>query len=127
MKNMLDLGKNGEQVGGFEQETWGKISEIVADFPTVEKLVLFGSRAKGNYRPASDIDLWLVGKEVSLDDQLKIAGKLEDLWLPQQFDLIRAKTVDNQELKKHVERVGIVIWQKTVTKPKRSNSDSRSN
>ena len=36
-----------------------KIRAVLAEFPQVEKAVLYGSRAKGDYKNSSDIDLTL--------------------------------------------------------------------
>ena len=43
-----------------------EINRVLAAHPGVEQALLYGSRAKGNYRPGSDIDLCLVVSLMSL-------------------------------------------------------------
>jgi predicted nucleotidyltransferase len=55
------------------------IREVLASFPRVERAGLFGSRALGASSPASDIDLALFGDSPTLEDEARIAARLEDL------------------------------------------------
>lgn len=89
-----------------------KIRAILACHPQVERAVLYGSRAKGNYKNGSDIDLTLYGHSLSLDLLLKILGELDDLLLPWMIDLSLYKQIDNESLREHIERVGITFYEK---------------
>jgi predicted nucleotidyltransferase len=46
---------------GLQEKTIQAIRNIFSRFPEVEKVLLYGSRAKGNFRNGSDIDLCMVG------------------------------------------------------------------
>ena len=46
---------------GLSDATVEKIQTVLAGFPQVEKALLYGSRAKGSFKPGSDIDLTLIG------------------------------------------------------------------
>ncbi len=72
---------------GLAPETLDRIKAALAHFPEVEKAVLYGSRAKGNYRRGSDIDLTLLG--TGLDHQLlaRLDDALDDLMLPYKIDV----------------------------------------
>ncbi|MFN9945187.1 MAG: nucleotidyltransferase domain-containing protein, partial [bacterium] len=59
-----------------------KIQQVLAGFPEVEKAVLYGSRAKGNYKPGSDIDLTLFGEELDERVMSRLYWALDDLLLP---------------------------------------------
>lgn len=74
-------------------------------------MIIYGSRAKGNFRYNSDIDLSIIG-EVSYDDLLKIELLIDELLLPYKVDLSVFNNIDNSELKAHIERVGIVLYKK---------------
>ena len=50
---------------GLTPNTIDRINGVLAGFPAIEQAILYGSRAKGNYRPGSDIDLAIVGPEVT--------------------------------------------------------------
>ena len=72
---------------GLKKETVKKINAIFAGYEEVEEAVLYGSRAKGNHKPGSDIDLALKGKQLNLKLLNKISLDLDDLLLPYTFDL----------------------------------------
>jgi uncharacterized protein len=78
----------------------------LARTPHLQRAVIFGSRAKGNYRHGSDIDIALFGPELTSADLLGLAGRIDDLLLPYQVDLCPVDTLDNQELLEHIRRVG---------------------
>ena len=89
-----------------------KIQSAFHLHPEIEKAILYGSRAKGNYKPASDIDLTLVGKDLTLTIQQTIENELDDLLLPYKFDVSIFHTISSNELVDHIERVGQVFFQK---------------
>ena len=87
-------------------ETIQKISEI-------EKAVIFGSRAKGNYKAGSDIDLAIFGEGVTFDTVAKLHALLEEESpLPYFFDVIDATHLAHIELKEHIDRVGKIIFER---------------
>jgi predicted nucleotidyltransferase len=83
---------------------------VFKKYPQVEKAVLYGSRAMGTHKPSSDVDLSLFGKNLTQDLIWTIAQELDDLLLPQMFDLSLFETLDNNELKDHIARVGIIFY-----------------
>lgn len=66
----------------------------------------------GNYQPASDIDIALSGKKIDLSLLTEIEFELDDLMLPNKFDLVLLHQISSQELIDHIERVGIEIYRK---------------
>ena len=97
---------------GLPDQTLAIIRRILADYPAVEQAILYGSRAKGNYRKGSDIDLTLVGN--GLDHRMlgEIAGRLDDSPIPYQVDLSIRNHLDSPSLLEHIERVGVVFYQR---------------
>ncbi len=98
---------------GLTQEIIEKISNVYARFPEVEKVVLYGSRAKGNYKNGSDIDFTLYGTALTPDLRANIAMALDDLMLPYTIDLSFFDELENAELREHIKRVGKVFYEKT--------------
>ncbi|NLC71111.1 MAG: nucleotidyltransferase domain-containing protein [Desulfuromonadaceae bacterium] len=88
------------------------IRAVLARFPAVEKAVLYGSRAKGNFQPGSDIDLALMGDGLTVAELGLIADELDELLLPYMIDLTLFHLIDNPELLGHIERVGQVFYEK---------------
>jgi predicted nucleotidyltransferase len=79
----------------------------------IDKAVLFGSRAKGNYKTGSDIDLAIYGEQVSFDVVSRLHTKLEEESpMPYFFDVVDFTHLENKELKEHIERVGVIIYER---------------
>ena len=74
----------------------------------VEQAILYGSRAKGNYKEGSDIDLTVKGN-LTFDDLVKMSVNLDDLNLPWKIDLSLYTQIENKDLLDHIDRVGIAI------------------
>ena len=97
---------------GLKTETIHAIQEVLLTYPEVEKAILYGSRAKGNYRPGSDIDLTLTGETLNLTILQKIEHELDDLLLPYKIDLSLLRHIQNTDLLDHIQRVGKVFYEK---------------
>lgn len=99
---------------GLPDTTIEKIHGVLARFPAVEKALLYGSRAKGNYRNGSDIDLTLYGDGLTYNTLLAILGDLDDLLLPYMIDLSIFAMLDHADLREHIERVGVVFYERAT-------------
>jgi predicted nucleotidyltransferase len=95
---------------GLSRDDVTSVQQTLRRFQESAKLILYGSRAKGNYRPGSDIDLTLIGSELSHQDLLDIELALDDLPLPHKFDLSLHHQVDNPQLIDHINRVGKLFY-----------------
>ena len=95
---------------GLSEEAVQKIVDIFAKHTYIDEAILYGSRAKGNYRPGSDIDLTLKGRGINLEQLNAISNDLDDLLLPYTFDLSIFHHITNRELLGHIERVGKVFY-----------------
>lgn len=73
----------------------------------MQGVVLYGSRAKGNFRANSDIDLMLIAPEISWQEFNQIEAEIDDLLMPWKVDLALKHQVENEALLDHVKRVGI--------------------
>lgn len=97
---------------GLKTENIQAIQDVFKKYPEVEKAILYGSRAKGNYRPGSDIDITLIGDKLNLTILQKIENDLDDLLLPYKIDLSLKKQIQNAELLNHIERAGKVFFER---------------
>ena len=97
---------------GLPDSTVEKINTVFESCPEVEQAVLYGSRAKGNYKPGSDIDLTLHGSALTTSLCNDIVAKLDDLLLPYKIDLSVFASLKHPELQAHIERVGVVFYQR---------------
>ena len=99
---------------GLKQQDIESIQKVFSAFNEVEKVILYGSRAKGNFKPASDIDITLVGEELDITLLNKISLALDDLLLPYTFDVSIFSHIKNEDLLDHINRIGIVFYTKEV-------------
>jgi uncharacterized protein len=100
---------------GLQESTIQKICAVLARYPQVDKAVLYGSRAKGNYRNGSDIDLTLCGgADLTLHVVYRIMDDLDDLLLPYTIDLSIFSNITDASVIEHIERVGITFYEKSV-------------
>jgi uncharacterized protein len=97
---------------GLSSQTIEKIYSVLTDFPLIEKAVLYGSRAKGNFRNGSDIDLTLIGSQLNHTDLMKIEDRIDDLYLAYSFDISLFHQIENKDLIQHIERVGKEFFKK---------------
>ena len=98
---------------GLKPETIDAINAVFRKHTVVEEVILYGSRAKGNFKQGSDIDLTLKGPSVTLDDQLKIETELDDLLLPYKIDLSVHSNISSADLLAHIKRVGKIFYTRT--------------
>ena len=76
----------------------------------ITRALIYGSRAKGNYRRGSDIDIALDAPRMTYEDCLRLAATLDDLMLPWRIDLSLLHQIDNPALLEHIARVGKPFW-----------------
>lgn len=97
---------------GLKEIDIAKIQSIFSAFPEIEKAILYGSRAKGTFKPASDIDLALIGGQLNFSVLNQIEIQLDDLLLPYTFDISILKQISNPDLVEHIQRVGLEFYVK---------------
>ncbi|WP_114748573.1 nucleotidyltransferase domain-containing protein [Pleomorphovibrio marinus] len=98
---------------GLTKEEIANIVAVFSKYPQIEKVMIYGSRAKGNFKPASDIDLTLIGENIDLSLQTKIEFDLDDLMLPYKFDISIYSKITNPEFLEHIQRVGKEFYKKS--------------
>ena len=97
---------------GLTREEIELINAVFSKYIEIEKVLIYGSRAMGNYKLASDIDLTLIGREIDMNLQLKIEFDLDDLMLPYKFDISIYNRITNPEFIDHINRVGKEFYNK---------------
>ena len=96
---------------GVKDSTIKKIQSVLARHQQVEKVILYGSRAKGNFKNGSDIDLTLCGgNDLTLQVLYRITEELDDLLLPYMIDLSIFANIIDPDLIDHIQRVGVTFY-----------------
>jgi len=98
---------------GLPEAVREKICSVLSRYPQVELAILYGSRAKGNYKNGSDIDLTLRGSaDLTLNVLYKILNDLDDLLLPYSIDLSIFDDISDRDVIEHIQRVGVIFYKK---------------
>lgn len=97
---------------GLTEKDLMYILDGIKKYNEVDKAIIFGSRALGNYKKGSDIDLAITGEKITKNILNELNDYLNELCpLPYFFDLIHYESLLNENLKKHIDEYGKVIYQ----------------
>ena len=96
---------------GLSDRTLDTLDLIFRKYPGIIQAVLYGSRARGNFRNGSDIDIALMTNgDFSNTDLSRIAGDFEDSDMPYLVDVLVYDKLSNQNLKDHIDQAGKVLY-----------------
>lgn len=95
---------------GLSPSALQTIQKILSRYPEVESAMVFGSRAKGNYREGSDIDLALSGPHELNQKLLQLKNEFDESSLPYTVDLVFVPEIKHAELLEHIRRVGQPLY-----------------
>lgn len=95
-----------------------EVCAVLRRYPQVARAILYGSRAKGNYKNGSDIDLTLCGSAaLTLNVLYRILDDLDDLLLPYTIDLSIFDNIYDPDVIEHIRRVGVVFYERDEAVP----------
>ncbi|GGH84653.1 putative nucleotidyltransferase [Pullulanibacillus pueri] len=87
------------------------INVALMQFDEIKCAVIFGSRAMGNYKKGSDIDIAIKGKDITSEVLYKLSDLLnEEYPLPYFFDIIHYESISNENLKAHIDKEGKILY-----------------
>ena len=102
---------------GLSDKQLQEIKEILASYESVDKAVLFGSRAIDTYKEASDVDIAIKGEQADWSLAITIKEHLEEeTYLPFFFDVVAYGSVESEELKEHIDGKGKVLFERGMSK-----------
>lgn len=94
----------------LSQKELDEIIRVLKKFPQIQEAVLFGSRAMGTSKPASDVDIALKGS-ITLQIVARVKALLEEESpIPYTFDVADYHTIETPAFKEHIDRHGLVIY-----------------
>lgn len=97
---------------GLPEHAIAAMLAVFSKYPEIETVVIYGSRAKGNFRPGSDIDLTLEESGMPLSRCLQLESDLEDLLLPYKIDLSLRREIEDPALIDHIRRIGTPLYRR---------------
>ncbi len=99
---------------GLNDTTIDKIQKVFSKYPEIEQVIIYGSRANGLYRNGSDIDITLLGNNISDEIMSKIFWEIDELNTPYLFDISIFTSLKLPSLIHHIEKVGQVFYDKKL-------------
>ena len=95
---------------GLNKEVFYKIIDIFKDYMKyIDKAILFGSRARGDYKPGSDVDIAISFRQNN-DIVYEIRDKILEQNIIYTFDIIDYDSTSNEKLKKYIDKDGKIIF-----------------
>lgn len=92
------------------------LSNLFQKYTSIDEVIIFGSRAKGNYKNGSDVDLAIKSQTIGIEELNAMDDALnENSNLPYKFDIVHYEKIQTPELKDHIDRIGKRLF---ITPPK---------
>jgi predicted nucleotidyltransferase len=101
---------------GLTENDIDTIISVLASNENIESAKIFGSRAKGTYKPGSDVDISICGSKITYEDVIKVSTVLnEETCLPYRLDVLDFSSIKNDELLKHIIKYGVIIYKSATS------------
>ncbi|MBO1362222.1 nucleotidyltransferase domain-containing protein [Prevotella sp. A2931] len=97
---------------GLDDKYFNELTAILRAIPEIEEAVIYGSRARGDYRNVSDIDLSLRGTRLENKHVVRLKSLLYESRIPYFFDIHIFHQLRNPQFIANVERDGIVCYRR---------------
>lgn len=91
---------------GLAPAHYAAIADVLNRFPSVERVLIYGSRAKGTAKPASDFDLAVFGAALKDEDFAQLWAELDALPLAFKLDVLHWDTLGNAALREKISAEG---------------------
>lgn len=112
------VGTQGEGLGSAKktskirmEKLFEQVKKCASNYPNIYKIVLFGSRARGDYRPNSDIDLAIFSRSISNLEIANFTNEIEDLDTLLKFDIVLMTPDTDPRLLENVKQEGVVLME----------------
>ena len=96
---------------GLSDTVIRELQDVFRRYANIEKVLIFGSRSKGNYRAGSDIDLAVIGKDIDYRLLLNLQCDIDDLELLYSIDLLDYQKKKGTPIGDHIDRVGQIFYE----------------
>ena len=96
---------------GLSETVIKELQDVFRHHANIKKVLIFGSRSKGNFRSGSDIDLAIVGNDIDYNLLLDVQCEIEDLELLYSVDLLDYKKKEDTPIGDHIDRVGQIFYE----------------
>lgn len=97
---------------GLSNQNLQELRSILASIPHIEEAVIYGSRARGDYKSGSDVDLSLKGRSLTFHDLALLDDKLYYSYIPYFFDTNSYADLTNPDLIANIDKDGKTLYKR---------------
>lgn len=101
---------NERKIGLNICDIYDDVKNIAAKYEAIEKVVLFGSRARGDNREKSDIDIAVFPREYPFKQEAAFWIEIEDIDTLLKFDIVVVNEDTEKELIENIEVDGVILY-----------------
>lgn len=95
---------------GLSDDILSDLAAVSRRYPYIEKVVIFGSRARGTAKPSSDVDLAVIAPGMDDQEFTRLWNDLDGLPLVFQLDVLHFDRLANPSLKEKILRDGKILY-----------------
>lgn len=99
------------QKTGIYKRFIDELSDYCSTHPSIEKLMLFGSRARGDFQQTSDIDLAIYTRNATHTEQHLIEQTIQEMVTPLKIDVVFTDRLTNEQLISNILQEGLVAYE----------------
>lgn len=108
---------------GISDRDLQELRSILSSIPNIEEAIIYGSRARGDYKKGSDIDLSIKGRDLSFHDLSLLDDKLYYSYIPYFFDTNSYYHLSNPNLIANINKDGKVLYSNNITHRAKQKED----
>jgi len=90
-----------------------EVIRVIANDFNIEKVILYGSRARGDHAPTSDYDIAIISNNLTPLDKALIYDRIDDIETLKKIDLVFLEGSESDSFHKNIIEEGKVIYEKT--------------
>lgn len=95
---------------GLKEYVIDEIKKVLSKYDDIEKVLVFGSRARGDYKKTSDIDLAIFSEDISSTNLNLLRDDLYMLDIIYKVDVVDFNSLSKDALKENIINEGIMIY-----------------
>lgn len=93
---------------GLKDRYYEELKALYFLFPNIDEIIIFGSRARGDYRENSDIDIALKGNLTKIDIAL-IRDHLDESRIPYTTDVVEYEKIIDIKFREEIDKEGRIL------------------
>ena len=97
---------------GMTDDELDLLCSLFARQREIERVILYGSRARGTHKPFSDVDITLLGVGLTRSHLSRLMADIDESSLPYFFDISLFSKLTNPDLIEQIEQTGVVLYQR---------------